>query len=393
MARNLEDNGGKQIHTSKISYFGFCIILKSLSFITLYLFLSISIVFYQRWMLKDIHFPLTVVLCHLTMKFIFASMCRSIWECCSSKERVDLPWSPYMKSIGLAGIAGGLDIGLSNWGLHLITVSLYTMTKSTAIIFILFFTLVFRLEKKSWTLIFVVFAISIGLFLTTYKATEFNVQGFLLILTASFASGLRWTLSQFVMQKSAPGMSNPLDMLYHMQPWMMWPLLPLAIIFEGTYLATSCLVFRYEDFHILWSTMGKVLLGSVAAFSMEISEFLVVSHTSSLTLSVSGVCKDILTLILAVEWAGDPMNAMKFVGLMLCLGGISYHSYKKTQDIQRGINETGKLNLCDSSNHAEVNIPLLTELNNSELSRESSVNTDVSDEEVLFNMLHRGEVR
>lgn len=66
------------------------------------------------------------------------------------------------------GISSGVDVGFSNWGLELVNVSLYvllliyimffllisiiynfryTMTKSTAIIFVLFNALILRLEK------------------------------------------------------------------------------------------------------------------------------------------------------------------------------------------------------------------------------------------------------
>lgn len=47
------------------------------------------------------------------------------------------------------------------------------------------------------------------------------------------SSGLRWTLSQMVMQKSEMGLANPIDMMYHIQPWMIVTLLPFAIAFEG----------------------------------------------------------------------------------------------------------------------------------------------------------------
>lgn len=46
-------------------------------------------------------------------------------------------------------------------------------------------------------------------------------------------SGLRWTLSQMVMQKSEMGLANPIDMMYHIQPWMIVTLLPFAMAFEG----------------------------------------------------------------------------------------------------------------------------------------------------------------
>jgi solute carrier family 35 protein C2 len=37
------------------------------------------------------------------------------------------------------------------------------------------------------------------------------------------------------MQKSKLGLENPVDMVYHVQPWMIVPVLPLAIGFEGLY--------------------------------------------------------------------------------------------------------------------------------------------------------------
>jgi solute carrier family 35 protein C2 len=35
------------------------------------------------------------------------------------------------------------------------------------------------------------------------------------------------------MQKSKLGLENPLDMVYHVQPWMIVSILPLAVGFEG----------------------------------------------------------------------------------------------------------------------------------------------------------------
>lgn len=38
-------------------------------------------------------------------------------------------------------------------------------------------------------------------------------------------------------------------------------------------------------------TVSAVLVGAILAFTMEVTEFMVVTHTSSLTLSISGVLK------------------------------------------------------------------------------------------------------
>lgn len=67
----------------------------------------------------------------------------------------------------------------------------------------------------------------------TYKSTQFHVLGFILCLLASFSSGLRWTMAQVIMQKSKLGLRNPIDMIYYMQPWMLLPVIPITLWFEG----------------------------------------------------------------------------------------------------------------------------------------------------------------
>lgn len=44
-----------------------------------------------------------------------------------------------------------------------------------------------------------------GLFMFTYKSTQFNVEGFALVLGASFIGGIRWTLTQMLLQKAELG--------------------------------------------------------------------------------------------------------------------------------------------------------------------------------------------
>lgn len=205
----------------------------------------------------------------------------------------------------------------------------YTMTKSTVIIFISFFAVVFRLERKSWSLLFIVVMISAGLFLFTYKSTEFNTLGFILLIIASFSSGARWTLAQLVMQKSKLGLQNPIDMIYMMQPYMLISLIPFAIVFESTTLFEHFPMLFDMDAYEIFVLWVKISIGAFLAFFMEISEFLVLSQTSSLTLSVSGIFKEICQLVLAVEINGEQLSTYNLIGLILCLGGITSHvTYK-----------------------------------------------------------------
>ncbi|XP_013406174.1 solute carrier family 35 member C2-like [Lingula anatina] len=199
------------------------------------------------------------------------------------------------------------------------------MVKSTAIIFILTFSILMKLEKCRFSLVFVVLFISVGLVLFTFHSTQFNWTGFLLVLTAAFTSGFRWTLSQVVTQKSEIGLSNPLDMMYHIQPWMIIGLLPLSSYVEGVPLASSHHLFRFHEISEIFTSAGIVIGGAFLAFMLEFSEFLLLSRTSGLTLSISGIFKEICTIVLAHITFGDKMNPINFLGLVICLFGIALH--------------------------------------------------------------------
>lgn len=333
---NVSNKDSISVKTPETKKYGLLkTVILTMLLVLLYYVTSIGLTFYQKWLMKKLHYPLSIVIGHLLVKFILVACVRMTWESWTKVRRPVLTWRPYVSQIAPVGIASALDIGLSNWSFEFITVSLYTMSKSTAIIFIMGFALLFKLEKKHWTLLVVVLMISGGLVMFTYQATQFNLAGFIMVMTASFLSGLRWTLSQMVMQRSEMGLANPIDMIYHIQPWMMVVLLPFAFGFEGLDLALTKHVFRYENVQDMLTTAMEVLLGSIMAFLMEVTEYLLVSVTSSLTLSVSSIIKEVVTLTLAIVVTHDELSLINAIGLIICLLGITLHVVLKAVRIHQ----------------------------------------------------------
>nr|XP_012322768.1 solute carrier family 35 member C2 isoform X3 [Aotus nancymaae] len=199
------------------------------------------------------------------------------------------------------------------------------MTKSSAVLFILIFSLIFKLEELRAALVLVVLLIAGGLFMFTYKSTQFNVEGFALVLGASFIGGIRWTLTQMLLQKAELGLQNPIDTMFHLQPLMFLGLFPLFAVFEGLHLSTSEKIFRFQDTGLLLRVLGSLFLGGILAFGLGFSEFLLVSRTSSLTLSIAGIFKEVCTLLLAAHLLGDQISLLNWLGFALCLSGISLH--------------------------------------------------------------------
>jgi solute carrier family 35 protein C2 len=80
-------------------------------------------------------------------------------------------------------------------------------------------------------------------------------------------------------------------MIFHIQPAMILCILPLAAYIEGLSVISTEKFFRTEDFSAVQHNVLWILLGAFLAFFLESSEFLVVTYTSSLTLSISGIFK------------------------------------------------------------------------------------------------------
>lgn len=315
----------------------------SAAVIIAYFLCSISLTFFQKQVVQDHTFPITIVLCHLIMKFTFALAFRSFYSWYTSKSRVTLSWGVYLRRISGIAAASAFDIGLSQWGLEFVTVTLYTMTKSSSILFILFFSVIFKLEQWNIYLPAITLAIGGGLFLFVYQSTQFHLFGFTLCLIASFMSGARWTISQKVVQKSQLGLSHPIDMIYHIQPLMILCILPLSVFFEGADVATSQEGFRFQRYDVIFHLTGLVLVGGTLAFVMETFEYLVLAKTSSLTLSIIGVVKELTSIFVDQVFMSHnhPLSAINWLGMTICVLGIFIHLVNKFKEAPQSAASAG----------------------------------------------------
>lgn len=307
--------------------------VKTLACILLYYTFSIGITFYNKWMFSQFKFPIATTMVHFSMTFLLSGLARKITGCATGKKSVMLNWEVFLTKVLPTGIISALDIGLSNWSFMFITVSLYTMVKSSCILWILFFSLILGLEKPHKNLILIVICIAFGLFLFVFKSTQFNLEGFILVLLASFLGGARWTLSQVLCQKKELGLTNPIDTVYHLCPAMLLGLFPIFIGHETGFLVSKA-TFNADSTADFLTTFILIGSGGILAFGLSISEYLLLSISSSLTLSISGIAKELCTLIIATKVGSDVLTPTNWLGFLVCICGICIHVYNKYQKMQ-----------------------------------------------------------
>lgn len=107
------------------------------------------------------------------------------------------------------------------------------MCKSSALIFVLLFAFLFRLESFSLRLVGVISLISLGVFLMVFDTTSVDVPGIIMVFSASALSGLRWALTETLMKKRKMGLSNPFATIFWLAPMMAAILVPVSLGVEG----------------------------------------------------------------------------------------------------------------------------------------------------------------
>ncbi|THH05351.1 hypothetical protein EW145_g4859 [Phellinidium pouzarii] len=308
----------------------------NLLFIATWFIIAIILSVYNKWMFSPERYgftwPLFVTTLHMFAQFVLAALVRNVWP---SKFRP--PHKPSRKDYGRkvipTAVATGLDIGLSNWSLKIITLSFYTMCKSSSLIFVLFFAFFFRLEKFSYRLVGVIFLIFIGVFMMVQTDTTFSVIGFVLVTSASALGGLRWSLTHLLLKNKEMGMDNPAATIYWLAPVMGVSLGLISFVLEDW---SSLFASKFFDsvHHVLSTALFLVIPGTMA-FCMVMTEYYIIQRAGVVPMSIAGIAKEVTQISVSAWLFGDELSPLNVVGVAVTVCGIvlfTFHKYRKTVD-------------------------------------------------------------
>lgn len=320
--------------------------------IALWYSFSISISVYNKWMFSsdkkgkglDFHFPLFTTSMHMIVQFVLASLVlyfipsfRPIREDGSdgfkrpdSSQPLPKPlmtkWF-YFSRIGPCGTATALDIGLGNFSLRFISLTFYTMCKSSVLAFVLVFAFLFRLEQPTWKLCAIILVMTAGVVMMVAGETAFNAAGFALVMSASFCSGFRWSMTQILLLRNR-ATKNPFSSIFFVSPVMFAVLFVLALPIEGPgEIITGLQDLEAEKGWLLGIFI--MLFPGCLAFLMVAAEFTLLKRTSVVTLSVCGIFKEVLTISAAAAVFGDELSPINISGLVVTIVSIAAYNYLK----------------------------------------------------------------
>ena len=272
--------------------------------VSLWYSISISFTLFNKYFstiwFGGFHFIIFTTFVHMTIKLLLSQL----WGCLTQVLLTPIPWKLFGLLVIPIGITTALDIMLSNLSLQTITVTNYTLLKSSVLIWTFFWAVVIGANTFSWRTLLSILVISLGLTLAVLQPTRIEVLGTLLVLGASAAAGMRWALLQLLILKD-PLSRNLFGSIYRFSPASVLTVLPLAVFFDLEPLSESIFV---QDGHLFLLAMGLMIVSGVLAFGLIVVEVKLVQLTDSVTLSVLGQAKELVQITLAGLVFGDALS-------------------------------------------------------------------------------------
>ncbi|KAI0256433.1 triose-phosphate transporter family-domain-containing protein [Lactifluus subvellereus] len=332
-------------------------------FIASWFILALILSLYNKWMFAPEHFgfplPLFVTMLHMFIQTVSASILRFGWPRRFRPEH-DPSKEDYVKKAIPVAVSTGLDIGLSNMSLKTITLSFYTMCKSSSLVFVLAFAFFFRLEIFSLRLVGVILLISAGVLLMVATETHFVFGGFVLVISASALGGLRWSLTQILMRNKRAGMDHPVATIFWLAPIMG---LTLAIVSMALESWSELLGSRFLDGPgATLRTVALLIIPGVIAFFMVLVEYYIIQRVGAVPMSIAGIAKEVATISASALLFGDELTPLNITGVGVTVCGIAlftHHKYRKRLESDVVLDPQGQpLDLEDEAGLGQESIAL-----------------------------------
>lgn len=194
------------------------------------------------------------------------------------------------------------------------------MLKAFTPVAVLLLSVLTNLEKASFVEVNIVLIICMGVALTSIGELQFSMIGFTFqFLAVLFESGRLVMTGVFLKKLGLDSLST----LYYIAPLC------------GGLIGCAC--FAFEAYHLPAERLMSVtfwlmlILNGLVAFTLNIASVMLIKHTSALTLTLAGVIKDILLVLLSMAVFRSPVTLLQYLGYAVSLLALNLHKeYKKS---------------------------------------------------------------
>ena len=295
-------------------------LLFQLYLVVQWIFLSSTIILFNKHLLSEahFHFPISLVLMHM----VFVSACAYLWKLFGWIEVPQVSWHDIFTRFVPVGVLFALSLSLGNAAYLFISVAFVQMLKASTPVAVLLASFSFGLEKPSAELGAYIVLIASGVMTSCFGQIQLNMIGVTLQMLAVICEALRLCAVSIALTSKGLKLS-PIAFLYFVAPICAAALLPAWLWAEASQVSRN-------TFAPVRKVGGiTLLLNASVAFLLNLATMALIKHTSALTLNVSGVFKDVLLILWSVVVSGAVVTPLQYFGYAIAIIGVSGYSHYK----------------------------------------------------------------
>lgn len=221
----------------------------------------------------------------------------------------------------------GAEVALSNAGLALLSVATHTMIKACTPVFVLAAGLALKLEPCHGSSVAIVACITVGTVLCAPGVADGGDQqdslvGVLLTVGGGAVGGLRWGLTQKATQRDAT--VKPTELVRRTLPTSAAFMVLVAGVLDARRLIRTP-----GAAELAQNALGASLalaLGGLALLTVEVT---LVALTSSLTLAVAAVAKELVLIGVSIGALKDAVAPVDYAGFSLTASGVLAYNLQR----------------------------------------------------------------
>eukprot|EP00924_Labyrinthula_sp_SR-Ha-C_P005073 snap_masked-scaffold_1-processed-gene-20.49-mRNA-1 protein AED:0.08 eAED:0.08 QI:0/0/0/1/1/1/2/0/333 len=292
--------------------------LKALLACVFYMFTGPTLILNNKYIFSDLDFKYPILVSSLGMFMTSLATTLYIWTTKQSisPEYIDI-WS-YLRAFFPIGAALATTLASGNLVYLHLGVGMIQMLKAFSPVIVL----IAKLESPSRGVVFSLLGIVFGTVLNCAGSTDFTILGLGLMFLSNFGEATRLVLSQFLLSKKKMG---AVELNYFLCPVSFVCLMVAFYVFEFESLTSSNKIWVVLEGYNWINFVGASILGVF----VNISSYLVVKFTNSVTLKILGTVRNAGLVLVQVIFANEVITGLQFVAYIITLVAFGFYNYFK----------------------------------------------------------------
>ncbi|KAK1835852.1 putative solute carrier family 35 member C2 [Podospora conica] len=305
-------------------------------FIASWIFFSNSTILFNKWIIdnRGFKYPAILTCWHLVFATAATQILSRTTTLLDGRKKVQMTGRVYLRAIVPIGLLYSASLVCSNMVYLYLSVAFIQMLKSAAPVAVLLTAWAWGVEKPSMKRFANVSVIVAGVALASLGEINFSMVGFLFQVGGIVFEAMRLIMIQVLLAGDGQKM-DPLVSLYYFAP---------VCAVMNIFIAGAAEAGHFDFADVAKTGYGILLLNAMVAFMLNVSSIFLVSDvtstgwqvdanprvqigkTSGLVMTLTGILKNILLVIVSVMIWNTSISFLQFVGYGIALAGLVYYS-------------------------------------------------------------------